>query len=55
MTIKSSEVLIKQANIVDKYLPVGDEQRYYDRLKMNEDLFELINSHFPKIKQLEWE
>lgn len=45
---------IKRANIVDKYLPAGDEQRYYERLKMHEELFDLINSHSPKIKQLEW-
>ena len=45
---------IKRANFVDKYLPVGDEQRYYQRLEMHEELIDLINSHSPKIKQLEW-
>lgn len=46
---------IKRANIVDKYLPAGDEQRYYERLEMHEELIGLINSHSLKIKQLEWD
>ena len=55
MKTKPTESLsIKRANIVDKYLPAGDEQRYYERLKMHEELVDLINSHCPKIKQLEW-
>ena len=55
MKTEPAEALnIKRANIVDKYLPAGDEQRYYDRLKMHEELIDLINSHSPKIKQLEW-
>ena len=45
---------IKRANIVDKYLPPIDQQRYYQRLEMHEELIDLINSHSPKIKQLEW-
>ena len=56
MKTKPTESLnIKRANIVDKYLPARDEQRYYERLKMHEELVDLINSHCPKIKQLEWE
>ena len=53
-TEPTESLSIKRANIVDKYLPAGDEQRYYERLKMHEELFDLINSHSPKIKQLEW-
>ena len=56
MKTEPTEALsIKRANFVDKYLPPGDEQRYYDRLKMHEELFDLTNSHSQKIKQLEWE
>mgnify|MGYP000958994389 CR=1 FL=1 len=54
-TEPTESLSIKRANIVDKYLPAGDEQRYYERLKMHEELIDLINSHSPKIKQLEWE
>lgn len=54
-TEPTESLSIKRANIVDKYLPAGDEQRYYERLKMHEELVDLINSHCPKIKQLEWE
>lgn len=54
-TEPTESLSIKRANIVDKYLPAGDEQRYYERLKMHEELIDLINSHYPKIKQLEWE
>ena len=55
MKTESTESLsIKRANFVDKYLPPGDEQRYYQRLEMHEELFDLTTSHSPKIKQLEW-
>jgi len=55
MKTESTESLsIKRANIVDKYLPARDEQRYYQRLEMHEELIDLINSHSPKIKQLKW-
>ena len=55
MKTEPTEALsIKRANIVDKYLPPIDEQRYYQRLEMHEELIDLINSHYPKIKQLEW-
>ena len=53
-TEPTESLSIKRANIVDKYLPAGDEQRYYERLKMHEELIDLINSHSTKIKQLEW-
>ena len=29
----------------EENLPAGDEQRYYKRLKMHEELIDLINSH----------
>ena len=55
MKTEPTEALsIKRANFVDKYLPPGDEQRYYQRLEMHEELFDLTTSHSPKIKQLEW-
>lgn len=55
MKTEPTETLsIKRANIVDKYLPPIDEQRYYQRLEMHEELIDLVNSHSPKIKQLEW-
>lgn len=55
MKTEPTETLsIKRANIVDKYLPPRDEQRYYERLEMHEELIDLINSYSPKIKQLEW-
>ena len=56
MKTEPTETLsIKRANIVDKYLPPIDEQRYYERLEMHEELIDLISNHAPKIKQLEWE
>ena len=55
MKTEQTEALsIKRANFVDKYLPPGDEQRYYQRLEMHEELFDLTTSHSQKIKQLEW-
>lgn len=46
MKTEPTEALkIKRADMVDKYLPSGDEQRYYERLKMHEELIDLINSH----------
>lgn len=54
-TEPTESLSIKRANIVDKYLPAGDQQRYYQRLEMHEELINLINSHSPKIKQLEWD
>ena len=53
-TEPTESLSIKRANIVDKYLPPIDQQRYYQRLEMHEKLIDLINSHYPKIKQLEW-
>ena len=53
-TEPTESLSIKRANIVDKYLPAVDQQRYYQRLEMHEELIDLINIHSPKIKQLEW-
>ena len=53
-TEPTESLSIKRANIVDKYLPAGDQQRYYQRLEMHEELIDLINSHSPNVEQLEW-